>query len=405
MNARDAECAAGESSARDRLVASRERILSLWEQRVRNELAVARREPQPILIDTLPALLDQLADALSGDHSRRTATHGSTVAHEHGGERVRLTRFGLDDLVAEYKILRYVLFEVLEEASPLSREERHTLHMSVDQAIIEACTGYVLVQATFKDQFFATLTHDLRNPLNAAHASASLILKRPQAADVSAWARRIIDNVSRADRMLRELLDAMRVQTGARLQLELTACDLVDVVRDTLERATVEHGSRFVLVAPTPVRGHLAPDALQRAIENLADNAVKYGDPEQPVTVTVDQTHGRAIVSIHNHGAHIPAEVQETLFRAFQRLAHAGTSGKKGWGLGLAQVRAVAEAHGGSIAVDSLPGHGTTFVIDVPLDARPYQQSPVAAYAALGDSEVTPHQADEDDRRGVEGDR
>jgi signal transduction histidine kinase len=56
-----------------------------------------------------------------------------------------------------------------------------------------------------------------------------------------------------------------------------------------------------------------------------------------------------------------------TLFRAFQRLSGAEKSGQRGWGLGLAQVRAVAEAHGGSIAVDSLEGLGTTFTIDVPL--------------------------------------
>jgi len=78
-------------------------------------------------------------------------------------------------------------------------------------------------------------------------------------------------------------------------------------------------------------------------------------------------------VTVHNYGPVIPPEKRETLFRAFQRLSDAETSGKSGWGLGLAQVRAVAEAHGGSIGVDSLPDRGTTFTIDIPLDARPYQ--------------------------------
>jgi MFS family permease len=68
------------------------------------------------------------------------------------------------------------------------------------------------------------------------------------------------------------------------------------------------------------------------------------------------------MITVHNDGPHIPAEEQETLFRAFQRLNDAASSGKMGWGLGLAQVRAVAEAHGGSIAVDSVPERGTTFI-------------------------------------------
>jgi signal transduction histidine kinase len=259
------------STAKDRLLANRTRILARWDERLRTEVAAAGREPAPILVNTLPAILQQLAEALSSDHPRRTATQGSTVAQEHGGERVRLTGFRLEDLVAEYKILRQVLFEILEEDEPLSREERTTLNVSVDQAIIEACTGYVLVQSAFRDQFFATMAHDLRNPLNAAHAAAALIVSRPQSEELAAWARRIIENIGRADRMLQDLLNAMRAQAGARLQLDITHCDLVEVVRQTLVRIQAEQGDRVVLVAPEPVEGHVAPDAIQRAVENLTD--------------------------------------------------------------------------------------------------------------------------------------
>jgi signal transduction histidine kinase len=371
--------AASGSSAGDRLLANSERILSVWEERLRKEVAAAAREPHLILINTIPVVLDQLAEAFSPEHPRRTATQGSTVAHEHGGERVRLTHFRLEDLIAEYKILRQVLFEVLEEAGPLSAGERTTLNISVDQAILEACTGYALVQSRFRDQFFATVAHDLRNPLNVAQSSAGLILRDPLSERVTHWATRIVENTSRVDRMVQDLLDAMRVEAGARLPIEIKPCDLVEVVGQTLERLETEYGERFVLVAPKPVRGYLAPDALERAVENLASNAVKYGAPSHPITVAVREAHGRAILTVHNHGPHIPAEEQENLFRAFQRLTEAETSGKRGWGLGLAQVRAVAEAHGGSIGVDSLPERGTTFVIDIPVDARPYQKNPITS--------------------------
>ena len=72
----------------------------MWEERLRSEVAVAGRESRPILINTLPAVLDQLAEALSPEHPRRTALQGSTVGLEHGGERVRLTHFRLEDLIA-----------------------------------------------------------------------------------------------------------------------------------------------------------------------------------------------------------------------------------------------------------------------------------------------------------------
>jgi signal transduction histidine kinase len=365
------------SNAADRLLANKERILSLWEERLRKNVVAAAREPSVILINTLPAVLDQLAEALSPEHPRTTATDGSTAGHEHGGERVRLTDFRLEDLIAEYKLLRQVLVEILDENGALSAEERNTLNSSLDRMIMEACAGYALVQSSFRDQFFATLAHDLRNPLSAAQASAALIARDPRADGVTSWATRIIDNISRADRMVRDLLDTMRVQTGARLTLEIKLCDLVEVVRQSLDRFQTQAGERIVLVAPRPVRGHVAPDALGRAVENLTSNALKYGAPSGPITVTVTETHGRGIMTVHNHGPVIPQENRETLFRAFQRLTEAERSGKSGWGLGLAQVRAVAEAHGGSIGVDSLPDRGTTFTIDIPLDARPYQDSPI----------------------------
>src|SRR3954447_23088023 len=148
------------ANAADRLESNKERIISVWEERLRKNVPAAGREPSLILINTLRAILDQLAEALSPDHRRRNATDGNPVGHEHGAERVRLTHFRLEDLIAEYKILREVLVEVLEENTALSAEERNTLNASLDQMIIEACTGYALVQSSLRDQFVATVAHD-----------------------------------------------------------------------------------------------------------------------------------------------------------------------------------------------------------------------------------------------------
>lgn len=363
--------------AGDRLRQKKERVILLWEAKMREEVPAARAQSHPILVNTLPAILDQLAEALTPDHPRQTATQGSTAASEHGGERVRLTHFRLEDLIGEYRLLRQVLFDVLDEKDhPLSSHERATLHTSVDEALSQACTGYALVESTWREQLFAMVAHDLRSPLGAASTSATLILLNPAAEAVPRLAALVVENIRRADRMVQDLLDAIRMQAGARLEIELVECDLVAIVRGTLENLAIEHGDRFVLLAPASMRGYLAPDHLRRAVENLASNAVKYGSPAGRVTVTMSEQHGRAIVSVHNVGAYIPAEQQETLFRAFQRSTAGEESGHRGWGLGLAQVRAVAEAHGGSIALSSLPESGTVFVIDIPLDARPYQEKP-----------------------------
>ena len=369
------------SRAAERLRARKDRVLTRWEARLRREVPAAGRAADLILIDTLPAILEKLAEALTPEHPRHSATEGSSIATEHGGERSRVTQFRMEDLITEYKLLRQILFEELEEDAPLTKEERNILNLSLDQTMTEACTGFALVQATLRDQVFAIVAHDLRNPLSAAHTTAKLIQRMPAAAQVPRWAERIVESIARVDRMIQDLLDTMRVQTGARLQLHLEECDLVEVVRETLEHLHIEHGDRFVLQAARPVRGCFGPEALRRAVENLSVNAVNYGAPARPITVTVRQEHARAILQVHNHGGPIPVEKQETLFRAFQRTTAAEASGKRGWGLGLAQVRAVAEAHGGSIALESTAELGTTFTIDIPLDARPFVESPVMAPA------------------------
>jgi len=342
-------------------------VLAIWEERVREEIPNAAREDHAIIMNTVPAVIRQIADALSPRHPRLVASEGSTVAEEHGGERVRMTQFSLEDVIHEYMLLREVIVEVAEEEAPLTAAERKVLHASIDQNTMKACTAYVLVQAGFREQFAAVLAHDLRGPLSAAKAAASLVLRKPSAEEVPRWVARVIESVDRADRMIQDLLDAMRAQTGARVDVHLEESDLVQIVREAVDHLRTVYGDRFVLVAPEPVQGKFGVDPMRRAVENLAINGVKYGAAGRPITITVKQIQGRAFILVHNEGTPIPPEQMPTLFRAFQRLSQAEKSGQRGWGLGLAQVRAVAEAHGGSIAVDSLAEVGTTFTIDVPL--------------------------------------
>jgi signal transduction histidine kinase len=120
--------------------------------------------------------------------------------------------------------------------------------------------------------------------------------------------------------------------------------------------------------------------ALKRAVENIVGNAVKYGAPESPITIRTDEVHQRLLLSVHNEGQPIPPGEQEDIFQMYRR-ADATARNEEGWGIGLPYVRAVAESHGGSIGVDSSLERGTTFVIDIPVDGRPYKDAPSVALA------------------------
>jgi signal transduction histidine kinase len=365
-------------SASHRLLAQSARLLDLWTERVRREIPAAAPQPHPVLINTMPRFLRYVAEALSPQHPRALATDGSSIAQEHGGERVRLTDYRLGDVIREYQLLRDVLLAELDAPEPLTASEVDVIRRSVDRAVHEACTAYALAAEGLREKFMLTLAHDLRGPLTAARAAAQMILRRPEAPEVPRWAARAIEGVDRVDAMVRDLLDLGRVGSGRRLTLALAPCELVSLAREVVENLELVHGQRFVLTASGAVHGHWSAETLRRTIENLLTNALKYGHGSRPVSVRITEREGRAQLGVHNEGSFIPPEDQEALFQAFRRSHDAEAGPQRGWGLGLPLVRAVAEAHGGSVEVGSSRETGTTFTVDIPLDARPFQDRPVS---------------------------
>ena len=108
----------------------------------------------------------------------------------------------------------------------------------------------------------------------------------------------------------------------------------------------------------------------------MISNAIKYGAPDTPIRTEIDAQDERVILTVHNEGEPIPPEQVECIFQIFERAVAAKEANKKGWGIGLPYVRSVAESHGGSVGVDSSANRGTTFTINMPIDARPFQDAP-----------------------------
>jgi signal transduction histidine kinase len=257
----------------------------------------------------------------------------------------------------------------------LNEHEVFVINISIDGSIRESVNAFALAQTALREQFVATITHDLRNPLSTAHGFAELIKQSSDLAQIKEFAERITGSMRRMDNMLQDLLDSMTFQSGERLQLRLEEFDMLEVVKEMCDQFTVTHGPRFQFLGGT-ARGWWDREAIKRAIENMVGNAVKYGAPDTPVQLKVDSENERMLLSVHNEGEPIPLEQIECIFQVFRRAVAAREGNKEGWGIGLPYVRNVAESHGGSVAVDSAAGRGTTFLIDVPTDARPFQDAP-----------------------------
>lgn len=227
------------------------------------------------------------------------------------------------------------------------------------------------IEKALRERFVSMLAHDLRGPLSAAQLAAEMLVMEPTSEpERRELALKVDRNIDRVDRMIRDLLDANRIRAGEPLPLQLHACELRGVAEVVAEEARVMHGDRFVVAADGPVNGIWSEEDLHRALWNLVTNAVKYGASRKPIEIGVFRSGETVRVSVHNAGNPIAPGDQQHIFDAYSRAPAADSSSRTGWGLGLTLVRAVAEAHGGVVSLTSDVSDGTTFTMELPLDAR-----------------------------------
>ena len=243
------------NGASETILACQKEIIHRWQARVRKNLAAARSEHSSIIINTLPDFLVFMADALRAGGDDR-ALDNSTLAQAHGRERAHITRYTVEQVIAEYRILREVLLEIGEEHRSFTTNERFVVHSIIDHAIADAVGAYTEVYNELQEQFTAVLSHDLRNPLSAARSTAQMILRYPDRTDRHLqFASRIMDSLDQMNRMIEDLLDASRLRGGEGLPLALRELELGKVLRQVLDDFEMTHGNRFHLEVEGRIEG------------------------------------------------------------------------------------------------------------------------------------------------------
>jgi PAS domain S-box-containing protein len=227
-----------------------------------------------------------------------------------------------------------------------------------------------------RDEFLSVTSHELRTPLSALQLQIQALLQPPRRLPQAVLSPEQIRvklhvayrQIERMTRLIAELMDVSRITAG-RLRLELEEIDLAAVVRDVVgrlgEEASRAHSS-VEISAVTPVIGMWDRIRVEQVVANLLTNAFKFGGGK-PIEIAVEERGPLGRLVVVDHGIGIGPDDVGRIFQRYEQATSSRALG--GLGLGLYFARQIVEAHGGTIRVESQPGAGSTFTIDLPKGA------------------------------------
>jgi signal transduction histidine kinase len=228
-------------------------------------------------------------------------------------------------------------------------------------------------QERARREFMQIASHELRTPLTVIRGYASL-LEEGSLGEMPPAAQRalhtLMDKASEMRGQVERMLLLTRLEDGAAAQ-QMTELDLRTVVTDAVDRVrpqvALKHGTLHLELAAAPLTVLGDPERLATAVDNLLQNAVKFSAGPPEIEVTGDREDGRVRLVVKDHGIGIPAAARPRLFEKFYRVNDPELNNVGGTGIGLYLVRQVVEGHGGRVEVDSQPGRGSAFEIELPV--------------------------------------
>lgn len=261
-----------------------------------------------------------------------------------GARRLRNTDLFVLDLIAEY-------FAVAARNVALYHEldERRSAVMELNQT---------------KSDLIAMLAHDFRGPLTSIVGYSDLI---GEVGDLDAEQREFVESIKRSALQLSEL--ATDTLTLSRLErnevgLRFAEVDVAALVRGVVEQYADRRHVDVTVSGDAHVTGD--EDRLRQVFSNLIDNAIKYSPGKSSPSVEIASDAGAVMVGVRDRGIGIPAAELSTIFDRFSRATNARKLGISGTGFGLFLTKQLVQLHGGTIAVESREGDGTTFVVTLP---------------------------------------
>jgi signal transduction histidine kinase len=343
------------------------------------KLPRAQHLPEPLLLDHMPQLLDELSRALT---QAQDLSIVQMDAHEsarvHGAARYQLG-FDIEEVIAEFSLLRDIIQLFAETATVnISSEVNRTINRVIDKAVAVSIETYVRQQAEEahrkRQEYLSFIVHDLKTPI-AAMATATYVIDEKFGKDkrsdpiLGKMIGILRRNASRLNQRVLEIINEesrLRALTADSRSLPLERRDvdlwpIVERLKQDCQSIADAQGNTIRNEVPPELRVYADPDLAVEVLQNLLSNALKY-TTKGHIVIGGQENSKSTTCWINDSGIGIPATNLKNIFQ--KGTADPNIPGSTG--LGLAVVEKVMQLHGGKVSVESKPGAGTRFLVEFP---------------------------------------
>lgn len=223
-----------------------------------------------------------------------------------------------------------------------------------------------------KDKFFSIIAHDLRNPFQHLLSSSEFLLEELNAGrieDAIELAKIINDSANNSYNLLKDLLKWSRSQMDS-LYHNPSRFNICELLIETISQFEIHYRQKEIdveLKAPAETFVYADEEMVKFVVRNLLSNAIKFTRHKGKVVISAELRNSRAVISISDNGVGMDNEQMKTLFDITEKKSTLGTQQEKGTGLGLVICKEFVEKNGGTLAVESKKGNGTTFRVSLPV--------------------------------------
>lgn len=365
-------------------------IVKAWETFAREAAPAGKQMSLFALRDHIPSLLRFIAEDIESaetelEKSEKSKGRGPKAegaadsAAEIHGELRFISGFDTVEMISEFRALRASVVKLWSTQCKPTHEALHELtafNESIDQAMTESLVRYTEKLNRSRSMLLGTLVHDLRSPLSAVSNSAQvLLLMGSLNPRQTALVSQVAISTSRVNRLVSDLIDAVRVRLGKGVPISRAAMEMGEAVVDAVKEVRAANPGREISVEFNGnLEGVWDRARVGQILSNLLGNAVQHGVKTSPITVAAKEASDEVILSVHNEGW-IHPETLATIFDPLMRGKDAEIeSGTASLGLGLYIAQEIVHAHDGEISVTSNEREGTTFIVNLP------RRPPAAGY-------------------------